>query len=381
MLDHKSNNLHDGFKNNSIGGFLMKRKVVVLTLVLLLLIGVAPFEALAANIAPFTLEDPQNLTVELKYDQNNWPYFAIKLDVPQSVQGINQNLNGDFQYYAGTNCSPIKIRFDFKYGNYDWNKGPSLYNITEMTVDDLLDGNTFSYYPYEEEDALGGIDLKAEVYSFRAYFYSSWGYANNFIDKEIRSGYSNTVTLGNSAKYFGASDWAKGGLDRAQGYGFITDRIKDNMSGPITREEFAEVAVKLYEIYTGKKAEVAPTSTFTDTTNTEILKAYKLGIVSGIGNNKFAPQMPINREQMASMLYRVVGAIKPDADMSIEGAPIFADEKEIAPYFINNVKFMAKNGFIGGVGNNKFAPKATSTREQAVIVAVKVYETYVELTE
>ena len=359
----------------------MKFKVMALTLVLLLFVSIAPFEVLAANSAPFTLDAPQNLAVELKYDQNNWPYFALKLDVPQSVQMINQNLNGDSQYYTGTNSSPIKIRFEFKYGNYDWNKGPSLYNITEMTVDDLLDGNTFNYYPYEEEDARGGIDLKAEVYSFRACFFCSWGYVNSFIDKEVTSGYSDLVTLGNPAQYRGASKWAKDGLDKALGYGLITDRIKDNMSGHITREEFAEVTVKLYELYTGKKAEPAPASTFTDTTNPEILKAYQLGIVAGIGNNKFAPQVSINREQMAAMLNRAVGAIKPDADMSIAGAPTFADEKEIAPYFVSNVKFMAKNGFISGVGNNRFAPKDTSTREQAVIVAVRVYETYAGLTK
>ena len=81
------------------------------------------------------------------------------------------------------------------------------------------------------------------------------------------------------------------------------------------------------------------------------------------------------------MLNRAVEVIRPDADMSIEGAPSFSDEKEIAPYFISNVQFMAKNGFINGVGNNKFAPKDTSTREQAVIVAVRVYETYAGLTE
>ncbi|NLV22373.1 MAG: S-layer homology domain-containing protein [Syntrophomonadaceae bacterium] len=353
----------------------MKTKVTVLLFALLLFIWVAPAEVLAAN-APFTLEAPQNLKVELKYDQNNWPYFALTLDVPQGVQAINHNLNSNNQYYAGTNSSPVKVRFEFKYGQYDWNQGPSLYDITEVSVDDLLAGNTFNYYPYEEEDALGGIDIKAETYSFRALFYSSWGYADSFVDKEVKSDYSNLVTLGNPAQYRGASDWARDGLDKAIGYGFITDRIKDNMSGPITREEFAEVAVKLYELYTGKQAEAADPSTFTDTNNREILKAYQLGIVAGIGNNQFAPQVLINREQMAAMLYRSVGAIKPDADMSIAGAPTFADEKDIESYFINNVKFMAKNGFINGVGNNKFAPKATSTREQAVLVAVRVYETY-----
>lgn len=359
----------------------MKLKVLTFTLALFLLIGTMPLNALAADSTPFALDAPKNLTVELKYDQNDWPYFAITMDVPESIRQINKNLSEDAQYYPGTNCSPIKIRFESKYRNYDWNQGPSLYNITEMSVDDLLEGNAFAYYPYEEEDAHGGINSKAEVYNFRAYFYSSWGYADSFIDKEVTSNYSNLVTLGNPAGYRGASDWAKDGLDKAASYGFITDKIKDNMSGSITREEFAEVAVKLYERYTGKTATAALSSTFTDTTNVEILKAYQLGIVSGIGNNQFAPQVLINREQMAAMLSRAVEAIQPDADMSVAGAPTFADEKEIAPYFITNVQFMAKNGFISGVGNNRFAPKATSTREQAVIVAVRVYETYAGLTE
>ena len=80
------------------------------------------------------------------------------------------------------------------------------------------------------------------------------------------------------------------------------------------------------------------------------------------------------------MLNRAVEAIRPDADTSITGAPTFSDENEIAPYFVSNVKFMTKL-FINGVGNNRFAPKATSTREQAVIVAVRVYEAYAGLTE
>lgn len=357
----------------------MKFRVLSFAFIFLLLVSIIPFGALAAQ-EPFTLDSPENLTVKLKYDQNDWPYFAITMDVPQGVQSINNNLNESFQYYSGTNCSPIKIRFEFKYGDYDWNQGPSLYSITEMSVDDLLAGNTFAYYPYEEEDAQGGINLKAEVYNFRASFFSSWGYVDSFIDKEVISGYSGVVTLGNPAQYWGASDWAKDGLDKAAEYGLITDKIKDNMSGAITREEFAEVAVKLYELYTGKLAEAAPSSTFKDTTNPEILKAYKLGIVNGIGNNKFAPNVLINREQMAAMLNRAVVTISPDEDMSIDGVPAFADENEIETYFVTNVKFMAKNGFINGVGNNMFAPKATSTREQAVIIAVRVYETYAGVT-
>ena len=84
----------------------MKFRNSAFIFVLLLFLSSMPFSALAVNSAPFTLDAPQNLTVELKYDQNNWPYFAIKMDVPESVQSINKNLNEDVQYYSGTNCSP-----------------------------------------------------------------------------------------------------------------------------------------------------------------------------------------------------------------------------------------------------------------------------------
>jgi hypothetical protein len=357
---------------------MMKRKVWALFLALLLSVALLSHGTLAADSEPFVLEAPLNLTVELKKDQNDWSYFAMTVDVPETVRTITENLSEDYQYYGGANCLPPGIRFECKYGDYDWNEGPSMYTYTEMAVSDMVDGNVFSYYPYEEEDADGGINVAAEVYTFRAYFYSTWGYVNSFIDKEVHSDYSNLVVMGNPAAYRGASDWAVEELDQAVEYGFITDRIKDDVGGFITREEFAELAVQMYELYTGKQAEPAPTDTFTDTDNPEILKAHALGIVVGIGNNQFAPDVLINREQMAAMLYRSVETLRPDADMSVTGAPVFVDEKDIAPYFMTNVKFVAKHGFLDEVGDNAFAPKAFSTREQAVVAAVRIFDAYAE---
>lgn len=354
----------------------MKSKIGALILALLFSLSLLPLETLASDSVPFTLEAPENLTVELQVDQNNWSYFAITLDVPEAVQLINENLSDDYQSYPGANCLPIGIRFESKYGDYDWNEGPSLYTVTDMTVGDLLAGNVYKYYPYEEEDAAGGINVEAEVYSFRAYFYSSWGFINSFIDKEIQSDYSNLVVIGNPPAYRGASDWALEELDQAVEYGFITEKTKDDVGGFITREEFAELAVQMYELYAGEQAEAAPVTTFTDTENPEVLKAHALGIVVGIGNNKFAPDVLINREQMAAMLYRSVETLNPSADMSVAGAPTFADESEIAPYFVTNVKFIAKHGFLDDVGNNEFAPKAFSTREQAIVAAVRIFDTY-----
>lgn len=123
---------------------------------LLLCVGFLPAGAFAAKSEPFELAAPENLFVELKSDQNNWPYFAISLDVPSAVREINDNLNDDFNYYSDANCLPIGIRFDSKYGDYDWNEGPSLYTLNTMAVNDILSGNVYKYYPYEEKNANGG---------------------------------------------------------------------------------------------------------------------------------------------------------------------------------------------------------------------------------
>lgn len=84
-----------------------------------------------------------------------------------------------------------------------------------------------------------------------------------------------------SAAYSGADSWAIPELNRAAKNGLITEKIKTKMNRSITREEFAELAVRLYEKCTGRKAAYSGTSAFTDTKNPEIFKAYTLKIADG----------------------------------------------------------------------------------------------------
>ncbi len=172
------------------------------------------------------------------------------------------------------------------------------------------------------------------------------------------------------------SVWASEGASKADAFGLISNNLKGaDLTKPITREEFAELAVRLYEVYTGKKADPAPESTFADCINPEVLKAFELGIVSGVGNSKFDPKARTNREQIATMMKRVAKAMKPNGDFSIKGAPSFADEKQMSGWALENIKFMSKNEFIKGANGN-FEPKGTCTREMAVLIAVRVYESY-----
>ena len=50
------------------------------------------------------------------------------------------------------------------------------------------------------------------------------------------------------------SDWAKAEIDKAKEIDLLPEKLQGKYASDITREEFSEVAVKLYEALSGKKA-------------------------------------------------------------------------------------------------------------------------------
>lgn len=181
----------------------------------------------------------------------------------------------------------------------------------------------------------------------------------------------------NTAAYSGASSWAVVELDKAVEYGLITNRIKNNMAAKVTREEFAEIALKLYEKYTGKTASQGDTR-FSDTSNPEILKAANLGLVTGVGGNRYSPSELVTREQMATILLRVMKVISPAADYQTQGAAVFADDNKVESWAREGVYYCYKVQIVKGVGKingaDRFDPDGNATREQAVLVSLRAYE-------
>jgi len=202
----------------------------------------------------------------------------------------------------------------------------------------------------------------------------------------LYSPFSNVISYGMPA-WSEASPWAGNELGKADEYDLIPDILKGaDMTKPITREEFASLAVVLYEKTTDKKASPASPNPFTDTNNPEILKAFQLGITKGTSATTFSPMDLITREQCAAMLARAVRTMVPGGDFSTDGAPVFTDQADISSWALEDVKFMSKIGVIKG-SNGKFMPKATtaaekaagyatSTREQAIIMSKRIYENY-----
>ncbi|MGI6577194.1 MAG: S-layer homology domain-containing protein [Eubacteriales bacterium] len=369
----------------------MKRKILAFLLTILLIIGASTITALADE-APFTLEAPINLTAELKKDDDGQPYFELKLDVPQSVIELNEKIIND--EFEGYNIAELEVSFEYKFGDYDWNEGPSLYWNTSPYLEDFLDRGTYDYYPYYSSDEVAEIDLKSETYYFRARFYTLWGYEGGWMNNKLYSSYSNTVEIGNPSYWSAASNWATPELQRAAEAGLIPESLKGaDMTKPITREEFAEVVLLMYQKASGiTDTKPYTPNPFTDTQNPQILKAYQLGIVKGMSTTTFEPKRLINREQVAAMLVRAIKLIAPDADYSTAGAPTFTDQADISGWALEDCLYIAKLGIIKGDNDGRFMPRAVTpaqiatgyantSREQALAMSVRTVDKMNEIND
>lgn len=191
------------------------------------------------------------------------------------------------------------------------------------------------------------------------------------------------------------STWAESEIERAKEYGLIPEILEGAvMTEPITRLEFASVAVKTYEKLSGTAALPATVNPFTDCSDQEMLKAYNLNVAVGVAPDTFAPDRLLNREQAATMLTRVFKratmpgwSYEGDAQYPLQFTQParFADDAQISDWAKESVYFMAANQIINGVGENKFAPAnttsaqeashyANATREQALAIAVRMVE-------
>jgi hypothetical protein len=132
-------------------------------------------------------------------------------------------------------------------------------------------------------------------------------------------------------------------------------------------------------------AEAVSPNPFTDTSNPQILKAFKLGITTGVSATLFKPNDPITREQCAAMLFRAIRKISPNGDYNLTSAKPFPDQKLISGYALDAAKYMALHEIIKGDAAGNFMPKATTTdqiargygqatREAAIIMSNRTYK-------
>ena len=293
---------------------------------------------------------------------NDAPYLTV----------ITMKPHTDLDKLSAISSNHLMIQVWIKVDDGEWKLGDeSIYkeNLTIDASDYLGSVSNFDAAQYQ---------IKTR-YAFDYYWYPAAGKTGT-----IYSPYSNILTHGMDG-WSEASGWAVPTLTDAQELGLIPSILNGaDMTKPITREEFAELAVLLYEKVTGKTAIAQSPNPFTDTSNPQILKALTLKIASGISPTEFAPNRLLNREQCATMLFNTLKAINPTADYSIAGAKDFPDQKYISSWAVAATKYMAKIGILNGNSKGEFMPKATTaaqeaagygmaTREQAIALSVNSF--------
>ena len=132
-----------------------------------------------------------------------------------------------------------------------------------------------------------------------------------------------------------------------------------------------QLAVMLYRA--AGEPEVNGYSTFTDVpTNSYYAKAIAWaqseGVINGVGNNCFAPEENITREDMVTMFYRLEGEEKGTGDLSV-----FKDYEKVDDYAVEAMKWAVGKGIIGGtsfegVDGLYLDPTGNTTRAQAAKV-------------
>jgi uncharacterized repeat protein (TIGR02543 family) len=172
-------------------------------------------------------------------------------------------------------------------------------------------------------------------------------------------------------------EWAKEEMDKANEKGLIPETFKKkDATKPISRLDFAAVAVKLYEAISGKIAEVPSNNPFIDTNDEYVLKAYGLEITNGTSENTFTPDIEIPREQMATMLTRALSKAGINVSVDLESTKPFADDNDMHDWGRPSVYFMASKEIIKGIGDNLFNAVGNSKIEEAIAISLRSVETF-----
>ncbi|MNB84833.1 S-layer protein precursor [compost metagenome] len=166
--------------------------------------------------------------------------------------------------------------------------------------------------------------------------------------------------------------WAAKAIQAASQLGIVEGNANGafNGSNNVTRAEFAAMIVRTLGMDTA-----GGTGSFSDTSghwaDTYISALHRAGIVNGTGNGSFNPNQQITRAEMAAILARVL-------DMSAPAnAAGFSDLSN--HWAADSIEQLSRAGIVSGMGNGKFVPNDTATRDQSVTIIMRMLNIVLDL--
>ena len=100
-----------------------------------------------------------------------------------------------------------------------------------------------------------------------------------------------------------------------------------------------------------------------------VIWAAAQGIVTGKTPDRFDPDAPVTREQIAAVLYRYAAYL--GADTSARGElEDYSDAHRISRYAVDAISWAVAAGLLQGVDSDALAPKHNATRAQAAVLLI-----------
>ncbi|HHW00871.1 MAG TPA: hypothetical protein GXX36_15140 [Clostridiaceae bacterium] len=170
--------------------------------------------------------------------------------------------------------------------------------------------------------------------------------------------------------------WAVEAIEDLASRGVINGKGDNNFkpNDTITRAEFVCIIVRALGLQT------TPADSFVDVKPgkwyyNELMSAKAMGITTGDSSNRFYPDEPITREDIAVILVRAGKAVgKPFNGHSNSVLEKFHDKNLISPYAIASVASLHGEGVINGKSGNMLAPKDKATRAEAAVMIHRVID-------
>jgi hypothetical protein len=206
------------------------------------------------------------------------------------------------------------------------------------------------------------------------------------MSKKLRSFFAIAVilTIIASVNILGAqskpNSWAEIEVKEAITNDLVHEVLRSDYQTPIKRYEYVLLALDILD-KSGIDVTIKQEYVFDDiighSYEKEILKAYHAGVIDGYGNGLFKPNANISREEVATLIVKLLKKIDFDKNTTINGNIKCSDSLSISSWAMDSVKYCYANNIIKGVGKDKkgldiLKPLGTATREESILLVYRL---------
>lgn len=186
-----------------------------------------------------------------------------------------------------------------------------------------------------------------------------------------------------STNYADISPWAAEAVIRMDRMGLLPEGVRSgSMIGTITRGDLCRMVMasyrKLMEV-SDEELGLPEVNPFKDTSDRDILNAWRLGIINGRDDGTFGPDDPISRQDFFKISANFLEAVgywyveDVTADLSV-----YKDEDQIAAYAYEQTELLVGLGLVKGDDTRCLNPANRIISQEAVVVFSRIYDFYVD---